>query len=206
MGAMAQPFPPGGEGAGPRGPRPAPVPPAAAAGGGGTGGTADAPGQVRRLRLSGISGTVARAREFAREALYDWGWLPAADDERRAAAEDALLIVSELVTNACLHTAGPRELRLRRGPRRTLRIEVSDAGGGTPAPLAGRRPGRPGGHGMFIVERLSRDWGVIEDSRPSGAGVPELPVRPAAAPGEAPAGAAGGTAGKTVWAELTAAP
>jgi|GEM_PF-1367615 anti-sigma regulatory factor (Ser/Thr protein kinase) len=132
--------------------------------------------RVRRLTLSGESGVVPMARDFTRRALRDWGWLPAASADRRAAAEDVLLVVSELVTNACLHGGGPEELRLRRGAR-TLRLEVVDSGGGDPAPRSPHRAGRPGGHGMFIVQRLCLDWGVSRD-------------------GDRP--------GKTVWADLAA--
>ncbi|MFH0244064.1 ATP-binding protein [Streptomyces sp. HK10] len=131
--------------------------------------------QVRRLRLMGASGAVPRARDFTRQALHDWGWLPAAGPEQRAAAEDALLVVSELVTNACLHADGPEEVRIGCGPK-LLRIEVADRGAGLPSPRTPHRPGRPGGHGMFIVQRLCLDWGVVR--HPDG------------------------TAGKTVWAEL----
>ncbi|CAG6399439.1 ATP-binding protein [Streptomyces cocklensis] len=149
----------------------------------GTGGSAGAPEAesreaefTRRLRLTGESGIVPRARDFTRQALHDWGWLPAATDDRRAAAEDVLLVVSELVTNACLHAGGPEELLLRRSPK-SLRLEVVDGGGGEPAPRTPHRAGRPGGHGMFIVQRLCLDWGVIRS-------------------GDQP--------GKTVWAELAA--
>ncbi|WP_420715732.1 ATP-binding protein [Streptomyces sp. SBT349] len=131
--------------------------------------------QVRRLRLVGTSGVVSRAREFARGALHDWGWLPSATEEARAAAEDVLLVVSELVTNACLHAGGPEELRVGRGAK-LLRIEVQDRGEGVPALRTSRRAGRPGGHGMFIVQRLCLDWGVVHEA---------------------------GAPGKTVWAELT---
>ncbi|WP_258534899.1 anti-sigma regulatory factor [Streptomyces sp. PT12] len=132
--------------------------------------------QVRRLRLVGGNGVVSRAREFTRAALHDWGWLPAATEEARALAEDVLLVVSELVTNACLHADGPDELRLGRGVK-LLRVEVADRGAGIPALRTTRRVGRPGGHGMFIVQRLCLDWGVVTE----------------------PA-----TGGKTVWAELAA--
>jgi hypothetical protein len=135
-----------------------------------------APEPVRRLALSGESGIVPRARDFTRQALHDWGWLPAATADRRAAAEDVLLVVSELVTNACLHAGGPEELRLLRNGK-ALRLEVVDGGSGEPAPRSPHRAGRPGGHGMFIVQRLCLDWGVIRDAE-----------RP----------------GKTVWAELAA--
>lgn len=131
---------------------------------------------MRRLALSGESGIVPRARDFTRQALRDWGWLPAATADRRAAAEDVLLVVSELVTNACLHAGGPEELRLQRGPK-ALRMEVVDGGAGEPAPRTPHRSGRPGGHGMFIVQRLCLDWGVVRSTD-----------RP----------------GKTVWAEMAA--
>ncbi|MFI0719078.1 ATP-binding protein [Streptomyces sp. NPDC021224] len=139
---------------------------------GGTG-TVD-PDNARRLPLTGESGIVPRARDFTRQALHDWGWLPAASGDRRAAAEDVLLVVSELVTNACLHAGGPEELLLRRSPK-SLRLEVVDGGPGDPAPRTPHRAGRPGGHGMFIVQRLCLDWGVVRNAD-----------RP----------------GKTVWAEL----
>ncbi|MFI1972925.1 ATP-binding protein [Streptomyces cinnamoneus] len=133
-------------------------------------------GQARRLRLVGVSGAVPLSRDFTRQALRDWGWLPAATADHRAAAEDVLLVVSELVTNACLHADGPEELRVSQAGK-TLRLEVSDLGAGTPAPRTPHRAGRPGGHGMFIVQRLCLDWGVQRRE---------------------------GETGKTVWAELAA--
>ncbi|MEV0094705.1 ATP-binding protein [Streptomyces sp. NPDC050738] len=131
---------------------------------------------LRTLSLENASGIVPLARDFTRQALHDWGWLPAATADRRAAAEDVLLVVSELVTNACLHAEGPEELRVLCGPK-MLRLEVTDRGAGQPAPRTPHRAGRPGGHGMFIVERLCLDWGVVR-----------TPGRP----------------GKMVWAELAA--
>ncbi|MFD7867965.1 ATP-binding protein [Streptomyces sp. NPDC057682] len=132
--------------------------------------------QWRTLSLRLTGGIVPTARDFARQALHDWGWLPASTADRRAAAEDVLLVVSELVTNACLHADGPDELRIARLPK-ALRVEVTDGGAGQPAPRTPHRAGRPGGHGMFIVQRLCLDWGVVR------------------VPGEP---------GKTVWAELAA--
>ncbi|MFC1416265.1 ATP-binding protein [Streptacidiphilus cavernicola] len=117
-------------------------------------------GQIRRLALSGISGTVGRAREFVRQALEDWGWLPGETEEEAEVAADVLLLVSELVTNACLHAGGPTGLALH-GTARTLRVEVSDTGSGMPMPRHPHQPGRPGGHGLHIVERLASGWGTI---------------------------------------------
>ncbi|MCT9108479.1 ATP-binding protein [Streptomyces mirabilis] len=132
--------------------------------------------QARRLSFDDESGVVPLARDFARQALHAWGWLPAASADRRAAAEDVLLVVSELVTNACLHAEGPDELRISCN-NKVLRVEVSDRGAGQPAPRTPHRAGRPGGHGMFIVQRLCLDWGVVRTP---------------------------GVTGKTVWAELGA--
>ncbi|MCS0637897.1 ATP-binding protein [Streptomyces sp. LP05-1] len=156
--------------------------PAATAAPTGPSGDASAPAatatarQVRRLELGDASGIVPLARDFTRQALYDWGWLPAESADRRAAAEDVLLVVSELVTNACLHAEGPEELRVSLDAK-VLRLEVTDRGPGQPAPRTPHRAGRPGGHGMFIVQRLCLDWGVTR---------------------------ADGAPGKTVWAELAA--
>jgi hypothetical protein len=131
---------------------------------------------VRTLSLEDASGIVPLSRDFTRQALHEWGWLPAATADRRAAAEDVLLVVSELVTNACLHAEGPEELRVYCN-QKVLRLEVTDRGTGQPAPRTPHRSGRPGGHGMFIVERLCLDWGVVRTA---------------------------GRPGKTVWAELAA--
>ncbi|MFD0345247.1 anti-sigma factor antagonist [Kitasatospora aburaviensis] len=62
--------------------------------------------RTRRLVLAGSEGAVQRSRDFSRSALLSWRWLPAVDEEQLAVAEDVLLMVSELITNACLHAPG----------------------------------------------------------------------------------------------------
>ncbi|MFJ8622205.1 ATP-binding protein [Kitasatospora sp. NPDC093550] len=104
-------------------------------------------------------GAVQRSRAFSRRVLESWRWLPAVDEKRRLAVEDVLLMISELVTNACLYApGGPRELRLRWNGDR-LRVEVADDGSERPQlrPDLGR--GRPGGYGLRVVLRLARAWG-----------------------------------------------
>ncbi|MFI9361472.1 ATP-binding protein [Kitasatospora sp. NPDC053057] len=119
--------------------------------------------ETRRLAFDGSDGAVQRSREFSRAALRSWHWLPAADDEQRALAEDVLLMVSELVTNACLHApGGPRELRLDWDGAR-LRVEVADASPVMPRLVPSGNPGRPGGHGLRVVDRLARAWGAGPD-------------------------------------------
>ncbi len=155
--------------------------------------------QTRRLWLGGgTKGVVTRCRDFTREALTDWQWLPASGDstpldgtypdppagqdpeewqERWAAVEDALLLVSEVVTNACMHAGGPTELLLHRAPG-LLRIEVTDPSPVTPRVRPSGDPALPGGHGLVVLERLSREWGY----RPAGSGKTVWLEVPAPAP------------------------
>ncbi|WP_371483060.1 ATP-binding protein [Kitasatospora sp. NBC_00315] len=115
-------------------------------------------GQLRRLVLFGARQAVGRCRDFTRQALWDWQWLPARTEDQRLVAEDVLLLVSELVTNASLHAGGPRELRLH-GTTGGLRVEVTDGSPDAPRPRVPHRPGRAGGNGLNVVAVLARDWG-----------------------------------------------
>jgi anti-sigma regulatory factor (Ser/Thr protein kinase) len=78
-----------------------------------------------------------------------------------AEAGVALLVLSELVTNAVLHATEPIMVLVTRQDD-ALRIEVSD--GDTRmsdiAPRPARDPRRAGGRGLQIVNSLARDWGV----------------------------------------------
>ncbi|MER5731043.1 ATP-binding protein [Streptomyces sp. NPDC002138] len=128
--------------------------------------------QVRRLVLGGpVSGVVTRCRDFTRRALTDWHWLPGGGapgsrpqeyredaSEVEEAAEDVLLMVSELVTNACMHAGGPGALVLRYSVG-GLRMEVSDGSPEHPRHRSPGNPSVPGGHGLVVLERLSREWG-----------------------------------------------
>ncbi|GHJ39854.1 ATP-binding protein [Streptomyces sp. TS71-3] len=130
---------------------------------------------------------VGRARRWARARLQRSGI-----DAQEPIAETLILIVSELVTNAVVHTGCPAVLSilLHGGPEgapdaatasgspppgaapggreaavRTVRVEVADAS---------RRPPRPrladgeetGGRGLALVDGLADRWGW----EPSGAG------------------------------------
>ncbi|MFD8595340.1 ATP-binding protein [Kitasatospora sp. NPDC059646] len=119
----------------------------------------------RSLALDAAPGAVARSREFTRLALLAWGWLPARDADGRAAAEDVLLMTSELVTNACQHATGPYALELTRcGP--LLRVAVRDRDDRRPVLRAPHAPAQPGGHGLRVVDRLAAAWGC--DPAPDG--------------------------------------
>lgn len=76
--------------------------------------------------------------------------------------EDAIfalaLVVSELVTNAIRHGAGPITMALA-GSDEGIRVRVQDHGEGRPTPrVASVRA--PGGRGLRLVDRLSSAWGV----------------------------------------------
>lgn len=100
--------------------------------------------------------SVPAARAFARAALVDW--------EVTDRADDVLLCVSELATNALVHGVPPGRgflLRLLPYDGGVLRVEVHDSGSGVPAvpqPDAGE-PGE-GGRGLLLVAELADKWGV----------------------------------------------
>jgi len=97
-------------------------------------------------------GQVRHARRFAEAVLAGW---PATDD--------AVLVVSELATNAVLHSASGRGgqfwVHLTACPGEYVWIEVSDEGG--PWTRPGGSDGRP--HGLDIVARLAAECGVDGD-------------------------------------------
>ncbi|MEU5695885.1 ATP-binding protein [Actinosynnema sp. NPDC020468] len=73
-------------------------------------------------------------------------------------AEDAVLVVDELVSNARRHGTPPRRCRLLLHPGRRLRVEVEDS---TSAHPRARTPDHTGGRGLLLVERLTAQWGVL---------------------------------------------
>lgn len=144
--------------------------------------------QVRRLSFDGASGVVPLARDFARQALYAWGWLPAATADQRAAAEDVLLVVSELVTNACLHAEGPDELWIALD-NKVIRIEVSDKGNGQPAPAPRTARAAPAATACSSCSASAWTgvWSAAPDSRARRCGRNWAHRRnPVGAPGPAP--------------------
>jgi len=73
-------------------------------------------------------------------------------------ARDAILLVSEMVTNAIVHGRGPIQLRLRRA-REHLLIEVSDTATAVPRKL---RPTSSDAHGrgLQLVAIMADEWGT----------------------------------------------
>ncbi|NWF25400.1 ATP-binding protein [Streptomyces sp. PKU-EA00015] len=110
----------------------------------------------RRFALDGGPGVVARCRDLTREALHDW--FPQTGPGVAVAMGDVLLLVSEIVTNAYRHGGFPYELELDRGPGR-IWVQVSDTSAVRPRPHGPHRAARSSGHGLYLLERLSADWG-----------------------------------------------
>ncbi len=86
----------------------------------------------------------------------------AADNELSDRASVALLVLSELVTNAVLHGTDPIDV-LVSSEGDLMRIEVSDGGSGPGdfGPGANRGPDDLGGRGLQIVDSLARRWGIV---------------------------------------------
>jgi anti-sigma regulatory factor (Ser/Thr protein kinase) len=88
--------------------------------------------------------------------------------------DDAVLILSELLSNACKHgrplgdaLAGDGDVRAawRVDTRGRLIVEVTDGGGPTrPAPMTPSVTAH-GGRGLNIITALADDWGVRDDAR-----------------------------------------
>jgi anti-sigma regulatory factor (Ser/Thr protein kinase) len=101
-----------------------------------------------------------KAPSLARAAVVDF-----AEECKLATAEPDVvrLLVSELVTNAVLHSDAPPTseivLRARLLDRDALRVEVIDCGSGFDAARRGRaRPN--GGYGLLLVAEQASRWGV----------------------------------------------
>ncbi|MFF8261411.1 ATP-binding protein [Streptomyces virginiae] len=111
---------------------------------------------IVHLELNG-PGAAAAARSAAR------GFLRPSDAGARAftpvACDMALLVISELVTNAVRHTSGGCVLELHRTPDGGLDVDVSDTSSADPRL---RNPGQrgEGGWGWHLVNRLGTEVDV----------------------------------------------
>ena len=103
------------------------------------------------MQLPAEPASVPAARRFVRGALNDWGL--------DAVLDDAVLVMSELITNAVLHAQGQLTVRLRTASGGSVRLEVQD--GSTRLPrLRGYGNDATTGRGLRMVADLSAEWGV----------------------------------------------
>ncbi|WP_030208732.1 ATP-binding protein [Streptomyces bikiniensis] len=103
---------------------------------------------------------VGRARRWARSRLAGSG---IREDE--PLAETLVLIISELVTNAVVHTGCPAVLRMLFAAEGGVRVEVADASDCPPRPRRAHGDDT-NGRGLELVDGLADRWGW----QPEGSG------------------------------------
>jgi anti-sigma regulatory factor (Ser/Thr protein kinase) len=125
------------------------------------------------LTIAAVPGNVRRARAFVAEVL----------GPGHPCADTAVLLCSELVTNAVLHSnsrwpggtvtvtvasltstdpdstdpADPDPAAT--GPAAPVRVEVIDQGSASSIPVVKADSYAPDGHGLFLVQNLAQQWG-----------------------------------------------
>jgi anti-sigma regulatory factor (Ser/Thr protein kinase) len=117
----------------------------------------DTPRAQRRLSPGREAPT--QAREFLRAA--------SCVSHHAEVLEDAVLLVSELVTNSVIH-GGPPVIVAVDCDGDALQVRVRDGSPALPARRTAEQEAE-GGRGLALVETLSSDWGV--DPRPDGKNV-----------------------------------
>ncbi|WLW51803.1 SpoIIE family protein phosphatase [Streptomyces sp. YU58] len=103
-----------------------------------------------------VGRSVASARSFVRDTLQGWGFADIVDD--------AVVLTSELVTNAVVHAGTSADVLCLRSDD-GVRIEVADRYPEREIPLQGQavnmgNPDREGGRGLQLCAALSGRWGV----------------------------------------------
>ena len=110
-----------------------------------------------QLEIGSDPSEVGRARRWARSRLLKSGM---GDDE--PLAETLILLISELVTNAVVHTGCPAVLRLslpeEGAEGTTVRLEVADRSERAPVPRCVDDEAT-GGRGLALVDGLADRWG-----------------------------------------------
>ncbi|GGJ05929.1 SpoIIE family protein phosphatase [Streptomyces brasiliensis] len=103
-----------------------------------------------------VGRSVATARSFVRDTLQGWGFADIVDD--------AVVLTSELVTNAVVHAGTHADVLCLRADD-GVRIEVADRYPEREVPLQGSAvnmgsPDREGGRGLQLCAALAARWGV----------------------------------------------
>jgi anti-sigma regulatory factor (Ser/Thr protein kinase) len=120
--------------------------------------TASVPVIVGSMTIAGQTKNVAEARAFVGRTL----------GEAHPCADEAVLLCSELVTNAVLHSEsgqpGGTVTVVVLAFAGAVRVEVVDNGSVRSTPVVKAEVFEPDGHGLFLVEQLADNWGYTRDS------------------------------------------
>ncbi len=92
------------------------------------------------------------SRRFVERALTRW--------ELDALTDTAVLLTSELVTNAIVHAQTEVAVTIRREGRHTVSVSVSD-GSATAPRLARHTSDSATGRGLGILDTLAASWNVV---------------------------------------------
>jgi anti-sigma regulatory factor (Ser/Thr protein kinase) len=114
----------------------------------------------RRILLTAGPAAPGDARRQVRETIYAWD-LP-------VDAAVAVLLTSELVTNAITHEAGDTVVLVVTCAYDQLRVDVHDTSRAEPVPVDAPADAETG-RGVMLVASLSTDWGYYRT--PSGKAV-----------------------------------
>jgi anti-sigma regulatory factor (Ser/Thr protein kinase) len=98
----------------------------------------------------------AAARRFVRETLQAWAVAPAAGGP--GPVDDAVLLTSELVTNAIRHEVGGTVKLIITCAYGRFRVDVHDTSRSVPVPVDEPADAETG-RGLLLVANLSADWG-----------------------------------------------
>lgn len=110
----------------------------------------DAPLAAVTTDLPAVPESVPEGRAFLTKALTSWDCTTTADDAR--------LLLSEILTNAVQHAQGPLGLHLCRTATE-LTVEVSDHSPHLPQPRLAAED-EESGRGLILVRALADTWGV----------------------------------------------
>ncbi|MFH8632770.1 SpoIIE family protein phosphatase [Streptomyces lydicus] len=143
--------------------------------------------RARSVRLPGDPQAASAARQFVRDSFAEWTAqrLPCAEGLTGRLADETVLLVSELVTNAVVHAGTTVELRCRLDPAPGREAEADPGAAALPGvvvevsdrhptrPIRAREQGAPaegagaegaaaesGGHGLRLISAVAESWGI----------------------------------------------
>jgi anti-sigma regulatory factor (Ser/Thr protein kinase) len=120
--------------------------------------TVGTPEQRQTLSLAAEPDAVGEARRWA---------LGVADGLlSEAATSDLRLVISEVVTNSLRHGTATDTIDLAMTPKDSfLCVQVTDDGPGLASTPRAMAPEENGGFGLFLVEQLTRRWGITRENQ-----------------------------------------